>query len=142
MPPPTNPNRSSSRGIFSKNFWGNKLTIRHPGNLLAGITAVGCFLLIGCAGPKVIRFTEHTDLSAIPPQPSYDKTKARYSVSATLPFEADSDEQLASLKLAREGVNYEVPPRKIVFEMTLWDLPLIKAFLRSKGLETWSESGQ
>lgn len=81
-----------------------------------------------------------SDLSALSDASSYDALLEDYSVTAVVRFPPNQEEILKSIQMAREGVNYEAPEKKMDIRATLWDLPLVKAFLAEQKETQWSKS--
>jgi len=78
---------------------------------------------------SVIHLSAQTDLAAIPVKENYEKLRQRYSVTRELQFGPDPKQLEESYRLSRKNINYEVPDRKVKFTATIWDLPLLKAYL-------------
>jgi len=98
---------------------------------------------LGCSFPtKTIVLSPHSHLNAIHLNESFTELKKKYSVSYQIDFGPDPDQHRLSLKLAKEGVNYVPPIRKIQFRATVWDLPLIKAYLKSQRIRSRSAVGE
>lgn len=100
-------------------------------------------LLVACgSSQRVVKLSSKSDLNALSGTKNYAELKKDYSVSKTIKFGMDPDMLRTSLRMAKENINYEVPERKIVFSATLWDLPLIKAYLAAQKFHPYSAVGE
>src|SRR5206468_477117 len=77
-----------------------------------------------------------TDLARVSEDRDFASLKKNYTASTRLNFGPEEAEALKSLRLAKQGVNYEAPEREVVFQATLWDLPLIKSYLKHQGADS------
>jgi len=101
------------------------------------------FLLGGCAThQKKVRVVQTKDIHAIQVQKSYSEEKEAYSITKTIKFKPDRKHFDKGIALAKQGIHYEVPERKLVLQATIWDTPLIKSFLQSHQINPRSNAAE